>query len=205
MYHGVEPAMRIYTLLFAALALPLLAGPKDAGFVDSFELEQLANRRLERGAWKVAGGVASVTQDDALYKKYKNHGPIAFYDIPTQDVKVSFDVRLDDAKRFVFTFNGKGGHIFRLLQNEEAAAALAFEKKDGKNAPVRLDTTLPKVSNGVWVPYTIEIKGDSARISVGDGFEKTIKHASFAAPKSNLSLSFHFGSMQIRNLHVEPL
>lgn len=196
--------MRIRTILLAALALPLLAGPKDAGFVDPFTGPQYANRRLERGDWKVANGVAKVTQDDALYKKYKSHGPIVFYDVPMQDVRVSFQVRLQDAKRFVFTFNGKS-HVFRFLQNEDNAALLAFEDKGGKHVGKRLDDSLPKLRNGEWVPYTIEIKGDAATFSIGDSFKKTVRDASYAQPKSNLSLSFHFGTMEVRNLHVEPL
>jgi hypothetical protein len=173
--------------------------------VDGFTAPELANRRLMRGDWKVAGGVASVTQDDALYKQYKNHGPIVFYDLPMQDVRVKFEVRLEDAKRFVFTFNGKGGHVFRLLQNPDNAAVLAFEEKDGKHAALRLDTALPKVSNGEWIAYTIEVRGDTARIAIGEALEKTVRHASYAAPKSNLSLSFHYGTMQVRGLSVEPL
>jgi hypothetical protein len=193
------------SLLLAALALPLLAGPKDAGFVDGFTTEQFANRRLMRGEWSVAGGVARVTQDDALYKQFKNHGPIVFYDLPMGDVRVSFEVRLEDAKRFIFTFNGKGGHVFRLLQNEANAAALAFEDKDGKHASVRLDTALPHVRNGEWVRYEIELRGEQAAFSIGDTFRKTVKHATLAKEKSNLSLSFHYGTIQIRGLRVELL
>ena len=197
--------MRTSILLIAALALPLAAGPKGAGFVDSFNMPELANRRLMRGDWKVSGGVASVTQDDELYKKYKNHGPIVFYDMPMQDVRVKFEVRLEDAKRFVFTFNGKGGHVFRLLQNPDGAAVLAFEDKDGKHASVRLDETPPKVRNGEWIPYTVEIRGDSARYAIGDAPAKTVKHPTLASAKSNLSLSFHYGTMRVRGLSVEPL
>ena len=193
------------TLLLVALALPLLAGPKDSGFLDSFTTEELANRRLLRGEWNVAGGVARVTQDDALYKKYKNHGPIAFYDLPMGDVRVSFEVRLEDAKRFIFTFNGKGGHVFRLLQNEANAAAMAYQDKDGKHAPLRLDTALPRVGNGQWIRYEVELRGEAAAFSIGDEFRKTVKHASFAKQKANLSLSFHYGAMEIRRLRVEPL
>jgi hypothetical protein len=197
--------MRIPALLLAALALPLLAGPKDAGFLDAFTGPEMANRRLMRGDWKVANGVARVTQDDALYKQYKNHGPIVFYDLPMRDVRVTFQVRLEDAKRFIFTFNGDGGHVFRLLQNVDTAAAMAYEEKDGKHTPVRLDTNVPMVRNGEWVPYSIELRGDTAAVSVGDSYRKSVQHASLSSAKTNLSLSFHFGTMEVRNLRVEPL
>ena len=197
--------MRTLNPLLAALALPLLAGPNDAGLLDSFTTEQFANRRLLRGEWRVGDGVARVTQDDALYKQFKNHGPIAFYDLPMVDVRVSFEVRLEDAKRFIFTLNGRGGHVFRLLQNEANAAAIAYEDKGGKHAPLRLDTALPYVRSGEWIRYEIELRGDEAAFSIGDTFRKTVRHPSFAGEKTNLSLSFHYGSMAIRGLRVEPL
>ncbi|MEZ5394610.1 MAG: hypothetical protein R2724_17485 [Bryobacterales bacterium] len=197
--------MRASILLLAALALPLSAGPKDAGFTDSFHSPTMANRRLERGDWRVANGVARVSQDDALYKKYKNHGPIVFYDLPMRDVRVRFEVKLEDAKRFVFTFNGNGGHVFRLLQNPDNSALLAFEDKDGKHSPLRLDTSAPHVDNGEWIPYSIEIQGETAKVSIGDAYRKSVRHPSLAAPKTNLSLSFHYGELEVRNLHVEPL
>ena len=158
-----------------------------------------------RGDWKVENGVARVTQDDALYKKFKNHGPIVFYDMPLADARVSFEIRLEDANRFIFTLNGEGGHVFRLLQNPDNAALMAYEDKDGKHAPLRLDEDPPWVSNGEWTPYVVEIRGDTVRASVGDSYRKTMRHPSFASPKTNLSLSFHFGTMEVRSLRVEPL
>ena len=128
-----------------------------------------------------------------------------FYDLPMGDVRVSFEVRLEDAKRFVFTFNGEGGHVFRLLQNEENAVALAFEEKDGKHVGKRLATDLPHVRNGEWVRYSIELRGDEATFEIGDGFRKAVRHASYGKAKTNLSLSFHYGTMEVRGLRVEGL
>ena len=50
--------MRIPMIVLAALALPLLGAPKDAGFVDSFTGPQLAHRRLMRTAHPDQGGSA---------------------------------------------------------------------------------------------------------------------------------------------------
>ncbi|MBI1352952.1 MAG: hypothetical protein GC160_01310 [Acidobacteria bacterium] len=157
-----------------------------------------------RGEWTSAGGILSVTQDDALYKKYKNHGPIVFYDLPLGDSKISFEVKLADAKRFVFTLNGAKGHVFRLLQQADGGVALAFADVDGKHVSKRMDESVPAVVNGEWVRYQIENRGEQVSIHVGDAFRKTVRDASYGKEKTNLSLSFHFGTMQVRNLSVEP-
>ena len=95
--------------------------------------------------------------------------------------------------------------MFRLLQNEENAAALAFEEKDGKHVGARVATDLPYVRNGDWVRYAIEVRGDEATFSIGDGFRKSLRHPSYAEAKTNLSLSFHYGTMEVRGLRVEGL
>ena len=57
---------------------------------DDFANGGSSTRRAIRGDWKIADGVASCTQDDELYKKFKNHGPIIFYDLPFDDATVRF-------------------------------------------------------------------------------------------------------------------
>jgi hypothetical protein len=70
---------------------------------------------------------------------------------------------------------------------------------------VRLGQDLPKVRNGEWIRYIVEIRGDEATFTIGDSGRQTVKHPSFASPKTNLSLSFHFGTMDVRGLTVRSL
>ena len=78
------------------------AGEKD--FVDSFTAgAKVPERRAMRGDWQIADGVATCAQDDALYKKFKNHGPIIFYDLPTTDSTISYAFKPQGCKSVVFT------------------------------------------------------------------------------------------------------
>lgn len=91
-----------HALIFPLLlltTLPLRAG--EPLFIDPFTATNpVPERRALRGDWQIENGVAQVTQDDALYKKHKDHGPILFYDFPAtratyhyavKDVKVTTD------------------------------------------------------------------------------------------------------------------
>jgi hypothetical protein len=53
--------------------------------------------------------------------------------------------------------------------------------------------------------YRISLHGENATFSIGDSFRKSVRHPSFASPKANLSLSFHFGTMEVRGLRVLSL
>lgn len=53
---------------------------------DDYSTPQHPTRKPQRGDWKIDDSVAFVKQDDQLYKKYQNHGPIMVYEIPHSDV-----------------------------------------------------------------------------------------------------------------------
>jgi hypothetical protein len=81
-----------------------------------FTSEKHDCRRATRGPWIVENGVASCKQDDALYKKYKDHGPVAWFDIDFTDATIQFAMKPDaDVKSFLFTINGDNGHVFRFV------------------------------------------------------------------------------------------
>src|SRR5688572_6267530 len=83
-----------------------LAKPGKTLLADDFTQIEMANRRLTRGDWKVAGGIASCAHDDELFKQYKNHGPAIWYDVDYQDAIVRFDfLAAEPTSHFVFTVN----------------------------------------------------------------------------------------------------
>ena len=60
------------------LLVPSIQAAEVAPFSDDFSNLELSQRRALRGAWHFRDGTASCTQDDALFKKHKDHGPILF-------------------------------------------------------------------------------------------------------------------------------
>src|SRR5262245_37673490 len=68
-----------------------VAKPGRTIVADDFTQQERPNRRLTRGDWKVANGIAVCTQDEELFKKYKNHGPALWYDQPFRDAIVRFE------------------------------------------------------------------------------------------------------------------
>ena len=190
----------ILFLLFAsavfAADIPVL---KDDFFVSDF-----AKRRAARGDWKFAEGNATCTQDDALYKKYKDHGPILFYDLAHTDAVIRFAVKPDAAnKSVVFTANGAEGHVFRLVFSEAGMGVRAFppEGKDHKSISLGIEKGAKLKKDG-WTKVSVELRGSKATVKVGE-FTKTYEHASIARAKTNLSVGFSYGTVSVTELVVE--
>jgi len=65
---------------------------------NDFSDPETTQRRTLRGDWNIADGMATCMQDDELYKKHKDHGPIIFYDLPHESCTVSFQFKAEGAK-----------------------------------------------------------------------------------------------------------
>lgn len=187
-------------LLFTTAALaadaPLLK--------DDFSAPKLETRRASRGAWKFADGAATCTQDDELYKKFKNHGPIIFYDLAYTDAAIRFAVKPDAAnKSVVFTANGAEGHVFRLVFSQAGMAVRAFppEEKDHKSISLGNEAAM-KLKAGEWTQVSVDLRGAKATVKVGE-VTKTYENASIAHAKANLSVGFSFGTVSVKDVVVE--
>lgn len=191
------------TFLFLLTATAALAA--DAPLLkDDFSTPQNEQRRASRGEWKFADGVATCTQDDELYKKNRDHGPIIFYDLSYTDAVIQFSVKPDAAnKTIVFTANGASGHVFRVAFSERGAAIRAFPpgSPEHKSVSAGQEKDL-KLKAGEWNVVTVELRGAKATLKVGNSFVKTYEHASFARPKVNLSVGFSFGTLSVRDVVV---
>lgn len=167
---------------------------------DDFSQAEKEGRRAMRGAWSYADGVATCTQDDELYKKFKDHGPIIFYDLDYTDGKVSFQFKAQDCKTVVFTCNNKDGHIFRFVSSATGTSVRAFPPKgDVKSIQIAKG---PALTQGTWVPVTVELRGSKAIVQIGSAEPMTVEHPSFAVAKSNLSIGFSFGTLSVRDVLV---
>jgi hypothetical protein len=171
---------------------------------DDFSAPKLQQRRAMRGDWKFADKTATCTQDDELYKKNKDHGPILFYDLAYTNAAIRFAVKPDaNTKTTVFTANGEKGHVFRIVFGPAGAAVRAFpnDSKDHKSIALANEAAV-KLKPGEWTHVSVELRGSKATIKVGD-FIKTYEHSSINAAKTNLSIGFSYGTLSVKDLVVE--
>ena len=198
--------MTLRTFLLALIvATPLLSAAADSvlPFKDDFSGPELAKRRASRGPWTFADKTASCTQDDELYKKFKDHGPIIFYDLPHTDAVVRFSYKVDGAKSVVFTANGENGHVFRFVSSANGTSFRAFPAASADHTSIALGKPGPALKQGEWVEVAVTLKGPTATVKIGPEFTTTVEHADLAAAKTNLSIGFAFGTFAVRGWSVE--
>jgi hypothetical protein len=190
-------------MLFMFLTVAALAA--DAPLLkDDFSVSDSAMRRAARGEWKFAEGSATCTQDDALFKKNKDHGPILFYDLNYTDALIQFAVKPDEAnKMIVFTANGAEGHVFRLVFTPTGMGVRAFppEEKDHKSISLGNEKAVV-LKAGAWTKVSVELRGTKAKVKAGE-FTQTYEHASIARAKVNLSVGFSYGTVSVTELVVD--
>ena len=196
------PLMKHVSFIFSALAFLLPASVTAAEFKDDFAQPKLEHRRAARGEWKIADGIARCTQDDELYKKNKDHGPIIFYDVPTKDSVIRFSFKPQGVKNVVFTLNGASNHVFRILIGEKGATTRAFPAGSKEHNPKALAQDGPKIAQGEWTEVTVEIRGAKATVKIGKDYSKTVEDPAIARPKTNISIGFSFGSLEVKGFEV---
>ncbi|MCA9136862.1 MAG: hypothetical protein KDB00_08885 [Planctomycetales bacterium] len=178
---------------------------------DDFSSLQHPTRKAQRGDWKIADGMASVKQDDELYRKYQNHGPIMVYEIPHVDAKAVVEFKPQGCKTVVFTMDAaEGGHAFRVILRSESlgqpSMVLTYAEKpaDDKAKPIVLDRDVPKLKEGQWHRIEVSVKGQHATVKIGDqSFE--VQHARIAQQKGIVKLGFSFGELAIRNFTMDAI
>lgn len=191
------------SILFFLAAVAAAFGADAPLLKDDFSSAKHPQRRAMRGEWKFADGAATCTQDDALYKKNKDHGPILFYDLAYTDALIQFAVKPEEGNRtLVFTANGEDGHVFRVVFSGLGAAVRAFptDSKEHKSVALGLEKTV-QLKVGEWTTVSVDLRGAKATLKVG-GFSRTYEHASLARAKSNLSVGFSFGTVGVKDVVV---
>lgn len=196
--------MKRTLIILTALSALLSARTHAAEFKDDFTQPKLEHRRAARGDWQFTGGIARCTQNDELFKKFKDHGPIIFYDVPTQDSTIRFAFKPQGVKNVVFTLNGENNHVFRLLIGEKGATTRAFPAGSKEHEPKSLAQDGPKLVQGEWTDVSIEIRGSKATVKIGKDYTKTVEDTAIAHAKTNISIGFSFGTLEVRGFVVRP-
>lgn len=190
--------IRLIAALLLVSCLPVFAGPV---FKDDFSNPKLAERKAARGPWKFANGIATCTQDDELFRKFKDHGPIIFYDVPHQNAKIRFAFKAEACRTVVFTANGEKGHVFRFVASAAGTSIRAFPPGD-EHKSVELAKG-PALKLGEWVEVAVELNGSKAVVSIGKDFTQTVESPHLAAAKANISVGFSFGTLSVRDVVIE--
>ena len=171
---------------------------------DRFEGES-SKRRAMRGPWKIEGGTAKCTQDNELYKKFKDHGPVIWFDAAFHDAAVSFEFKPDDkVKTFVFTVNGAEGHVFRFVSSPAGTTIVAFPP-GGDHKSLALARGGPKLVPGEWTKVSVELHGPKAKVSIGSSYSTEVEHMSIDREKTVVGLGFSFGTLELKNVRVTSL
>jgi hypothetical protein len=191
-------------IAFFLVSLTLLTAAETPLLKDDFSDTNLKTRRAMRGDWKFAKGVATCTQDDALYKKFQDHGPIIFYDLAHTDATVRFSFKAEGAKTVVFTANGEKGHVFRFVMSAAGTSIRAFPTDKPEAKSIALATEKLPLKSGEWTPVEVKLSGAKATVKIGNAPAKTYEHASLAQAKANLSVGFSFGTMSVKDFIVTP-
>ncbi len=167
---------------------------------DDFSDPAKVERRASRGPWTYEGGVASCKQNDELYKKFKDHGPIIFYDLDYTDARIRFQFKAQDSKTVVFTCNNDQGHVFRFVASSAGTSIRAFPP-GGPVKSVELAKG-PALTQDTWVPVSVELRGTKATVQIGSADPVTVEHPSFSAAKTNLSIGHAFGTLSVKEVLV---
>jgi hypothetical protein len=188
------------------LGAPLQAS--DTIVSDDFTKAELAGRDLapSRGAWKIADGMATCTQDDALYAKNKDHGPVIWYDIAMTDGTIRFAVRPDKCKTFVFTLNNEKGHVFRFVMTPAGLSVRAWPTQGHDATPAALlpqKPGSPALVDDKWTEAELKFDGDRCTLSIGADFKQTFENAAIGYSKTKLGLGFSFGTLSVRDVSVK--
>lgn len=181
---------------------------------DDYTQASYPHRNAARGDWIIADGVASVTQDDELYKKYKNHGPIMIYTVPHTDASAVVEFKPEGCRAVVFTMDAaEGGHAFRVKlvpedpkrPRQRSAIVSYLAKKPGAEKAEQVvlnNKNVPALADGDWTRLEVTVVGDTATVKLG---EETIRvqHDQIAQAKKIAKLGFSFGALEIRQFQLQ--
>ncbi len=190
-----------------AVAVAAPASTSETLLTDNFTSAKLAKRDLSpsRGEWKMADGVATCTQDDELYKKNKDHGPIIWYDVSMTDATIRFAFRPQGCKTFVFTLNNGNGHVFRFIVSPTGLAVRAWPTQGSDATALSLmnpKAGSPSLKDGEWTPVELIFDGNECVLAIGSDFKQKFDNAALGFEKTKLGLGFSYGTLSLRDVSI---
>jgi hypothetical protein len=174
---------------------------------DQFTSPEMRGRDLAptRGVWEIEGGTATCTQDNTLYARNEEHGPVIWYATKFTDATVRFAVRAEKVQQFVFTVKDDRGHVFRYLLTPAGLFVRAWSEEGPANPAdvlVSPGPSSPRLAEGEWMEVVLTFAGDRCTLAIGPHFKRTVRHPAIAKQKTRLGLGFSYGKLAIRDLSV---
>ncbi len=138
---GMEIFRRTIPMLIAIPVLGLVGGllspilADQTVFHDKYTSDKFELRKAVRGPWRFENGIALCTQDDEIFKKNKDHGPVLWYNLsPFRNAEISFSIKPhSDVKNFVFTINSEKGHAYRFVSTAKETSVRAYPANPMQN------------------------------------------------------------------------
>jgi hypothetical protein len=219
--------LAIITVCMLAVAMPRVSYSQADGkaiesetptlIEDVFDSPDHPTRKLLRGNWTVQNGTAHVTQDDELYRKNKDHGPMLSYSVQYSSASAVAEFRPQGCQSVVFTMDADdGGHAFRIVLRPEpthdavgnksaspSGVILAFgeKPKEGNAKSVVLQRGLPSLKDDQWHRIECRVEGETALVNI-DGEEFKVQHPKLKCSKAVVKLGFAFGSLSVRKFEL---
>ena len=169
---------------------------------DDYSSKKLATRKAARGVWKVQDNSISCSFDEALYKKYNNHGPMVRYAFDNlSDLSIEMEVMLPaKMEKIVFKVDNGDGHIVKVLLGPTGKGNVrAFASK--KESAV-LGKIACSVEEGKWLPIKLSFSGNKLAVSLNGSKLKVFEHASFQKGKTKFEYTFVKGNIKARNFKI---
>lgn len=211
---GDHTAVRYRNIVLRPVVKSHQSSRPSKAFDDDFESPQSPLREFDagRGNWTFNNNVASATSTIALLEKNKKHGPIIKWPVTFRQGTIEFEMKPEQCQRVTLTLNGDG-HVFRWVSTNRKPDSL-FGDRRFDSALIAWATKSSKQNKGdfmdpkplphldklqdQWVKVRLEIDGDTGKLSIGDA-QHTLQHAAMLREKTNITVSFGYGQLSIRN------
>ncbi|MCM8532613.1 MAG: DUF1080 domain-containing protein [Lentisphaeraceae bacterium] len=170
-------------------------------FNDDYSMKDLEGRSPERSEWVMKDGVISSKFDQALFEKFKSHGPIVWYSHKElTDCEVSFDYYItDETTSVVFTYNKKKGHAYRSKLRPDGINSMVWgQEKKATKVPKQKSFEYKK---NTWVPVKLTFVGNKLTINI-DGQIQEFEDEKVATPKAKFSYQYTGGELKVRNFKL---
>lgn len=167
---------------------------------DDYSSEKLASRQSARGDWKVKDSTISAPFDEALYKKFNDHGPMVRYSFDSSnDLTIEMEVMMSGISKLCFQVDNGEGHLLKAIINGTGKGSVRGFK--GKESDV-IGKIKGSVKENVWIPVKLTFSGNKLTFSLNGGKPKIFEHPAFQKGKSKFVYKFEKGRLSARKLQI---
>jgi len=116
------------------------------------------------GKWEMTGDAVKVSEVPE-----DKHAAVRRHPLQYHDAVIEFSFQFDGARMVAMSLNNKGGHVCRLIINQNMAALQVDQPKAGSDLKaVRLATSNAKLAPGTWHKAVLEVHGPKMTARIDD-------------------------------------